>query len=104
MTMFRSHTDEDGNTRVKVVLTPQDDTTKAQGGDPYIINLKDFDQQVQFSPRLAAAWDTVNDVMGLAYDFFRLREKVQEALANGEDATALIAARNAAKAALQAPL
>ena len=104
MTMFRAITDTEGTTNVKIVFMPQDDTTKNFGRSPYFISLRDFDQQVTQSPRLEAAWDTVNDVMGLAYDFFRLREKVKEGQDRGDDVTALIAARNAALTALRAPL
>ena len=104
MASFRSRTGEDGNTRVRVQMAPQDSSTGEFGDGGFLIDLRDFDQQITQSPRLEAAWDTINDVMGLAYDFFRLREKVREGQAAGEDVSALITARNAALAALRAPI
>lgn len=104
MTSFRSKTDESGITRVMVMLTPQDNTSKEFGGEPYVINIKDFDQQMSRSPKLQDAWNTINDIMGLAYDFFRLRDKVKEGQIKDQDVSALITQRDAALSSLRAPL
>lgn len=104
MSSFRSRTNEAG-TQVRVILQPQEETSgEISSENPVIITVKDWDAQVAQAPKLQAAWDTLNDVMGLAYDFYRLRDKVTEAQANGEDATALIAARNVALTALREPV
>jgi len=69
-----------------------------------VVTIKDLESQMLISPKFEAAWNVINDVMGLAYDFYRLRDKVREAEAAGEDATDLIAARDAALTALRAPV
>ncbi len=104
VTHFESNSDE-GGTKVKVTLSPQNNTTKEIAGQgQFHFTVDEWDSQLALAPKLSAAWDSLNDAMGLAYDFFRLQEKVRKAQSNGEDATALIAARNAALAALRAPV
>ena len=73
-------------------------------GEDYNISVKDLDAQIAVTPKFAQAWDTIVDVMGLAYDFYRLRDKVEEAMGRGEDVTELIEARNAALAQLREPV
>jgi len=70
----------------------------------YRFKLNNFEQQIAQSEKMQRAWDDVNDIMGLAYDFFRLKEKVTEKQDNGEDASAEIAARDKALADLREPL
>lgn len=93
-------------TRLHVLMQPYDFSTGEllTAETPYILKMKDMESQIGTSPKFEAAWDTINDVMGLAYDFFRLKEKVKEAIANEEDPSALIILRDAALAALQAPV
>lgn len=107
MKMVSFHADFDGTkTRLKVLMQPYDHATSEllDSADPYFINIKNLENQATTSPKFDAAWDTINEVMGLAYDFFRLREKVQEAIANDQDPSALIIQRDAALVALQAPV
>ena len=68
------------------------------------MTILDLEAQMAVTPKLAQAWDLINDVMGLAYDFHVLRDKVDEAMSHGEDITELLAARNAALKALRAPI
>ena len=104
MTAFTSRTNIEGNTHVRAIFTSQDDTTKEFGRQTYNIDLRDFDQQVSQSPKLEDAWNTVNDIMGIAYDFYRLKEKIKEGQTKGEDVSALIVKRDDALTSLRAPL
>ena len=74
----------------------------ALAGEEYHMSIKNLENQMAVTPKFANAWDTIVDVMGLAYDFYRLRDKVDEAMGRGEDTTELIAARDAALQAMRA--
>ena len=74
----------------------------ALAGEEYHMSIKNLENQMAVTPKFAQAWDTIVDVMGLAYDFYRLRDKVEEAMGRGEDTTELIAARDAALQAMRA--
>lgn len=74
----------------------------ALAGEEYHMSIKNLENQMAVTPKFANAWDTIVDVMGLAYDFYRLRDKVEEAMGRGEDTTELIAARDAALQAMRA--
>ena len=105
MTMFRAHFDG-ARTNLKVQMSPYDYETDElmDSTDHYHMRVENLEAQMVVTPKFERAWNDINDVMGLAYDFYRLKEKVAQAIANGEDATALIAARNAALATLRAPV
>ena len=92
--------------RLLAILSPYDfETDEVQeGGEAYTISVRDFETQAAQSPKLTRAWEDVVDSMGLLYDFVRLKQKVEEIEAAGGDASAEIAARDAALAALQAPI
>jgi len=107
MRLMTLKTNTDGvTTRLKAYMRNYDEVSEEfdPDGASFLLMVDNLENQMTQSPRFEAAWDTINDILGLAYDFYRLREKVQEALDAGDDATALIAARNAALDALRAPL
>ncbi len=93
-------------TRVNVVMTPYDfDTDEIlESAKPYSMNIPDLESQISISPKFEAAWDTINDIMGLYYDFLRLKEKVDIGIINGDDVSALIVARDAALVLIKAPV
>lgn len=105
VTMFRIIRHPDGKLALRANLEPADsegnlDTTDAG----YRINIRDLAGQMAVTPKFAKAWDDIVDCMGLAYDFYRIKEKLEAAEAAGEDTTDLVAARAAALAALRAPV
>jgi hypothetical protein len=105
VTMFRIVRHPDGSLALRANLEPVDSEGNLDQTDAgYRINIRDLDNQIAVTPKFAKAWDDIVDVMGLAYDFYRLREKVDAGMATGEDVTDLIEARNAALAALRAPV
>jgi hypothetical protein len=105
LTIFRVFWDGD-KYQLRAKLSPYDfETDELQPlGEPYSISVRDFETQAAQSPKLTRAWEDVVDSMGLLYDFVRLKQKVEEIEATGGDASAEIIARDAALAALQAPL
>ena len=104
MSSFRARTNESG-TKVQVQMQHQESATgDISGVEAYTIDIKDWDDQIAQSPKLVRAWNDINDVMGLAYDFYRLRDKVKEGQENGDDVSALIAARNDALTMLREDL
>ena len=103
--MFRITKNPDGTLRLRANLTTVDSVgKKSHDGPSYSVRISDLTGQMSVTPKFEAAWDNIVDVMGLAYDFYVLRDKVDRAISNGEDATVLIAARNSALAALRAPV
>lgn len=103
VTMFRITKTPEGDYRLRARLEAVDSNGDPEGSD-YNIMINDLNAQMAVTPKFAAAWDEIVDVMGLAYDFFRLKEKVEQVIAAGEDATALIVARDAALAILREPV
>ena len=97
-------TEGGGGTRLRAQLFNSDDSGEINRDGSRFIKINDLDAQMAVTPKFAQAWDMINDVMGLAYDFYVLRDKVDAAMARGEDVTDLIAARNAALAALREPV
>lgn len=73
-------------------------------GSERIISIPDFEAQMAVTPKLKDAWDRFVDVVGLIYDFHVTREKVEETMMTGKDATEAIEARDSALAILRAPV
>jgi hypothetical protein len=103
--MFRISKGPDGQLHLRAQLKAVDSSGNP---DPsrymYHVKINDLTNQMDVTPKFADAWDRIVDVMGLAYDFYRIKEKLTQAIAAGEDTTALVAARDAALAALRAPV
>ena len=97
-------TEDRGGARLRVQLFNSDDSGEINRDGSRSIKINDLDAQMAVTPKFAQAWDMIYDVMGLAYDFYVLRDKVDEAMSRGEDVTDLIAARNSALAALREPV
>jgi hypothetical protein len=105
VTMFRIIRHPDGSLAMRANLEPADSEGNLDQTDAgFRVNIRDLTSQMAVTPKFAKAWDDIVDVMGLAYDFYRIKEKVQAAEAAGEDTTDLVAARVAALAALRAPV
>jgi hypothetical protein len=103
ITDFRITEGKDG-TRLRAQLFNSDGSGEINRDGGRYIKINDLDAQMAVTPKFAQAWDMIYDVMGLAYDFYVLRDKVDEAMSRGEDVTDLIAARNAALLALREPV
>lgn len=52
-------------------------------GEVYFLRLDKFEETISNSPKMNAAWAATKEVMGLAYIFYRLQEKKQEAIEAG---------------------
>lgn len=90
--------------RLRCRLDKVDSEGNALRGEDFSVGINDLKSQMAVTPKFAQAWDTIVDVMGLAYDFYACRDKVEEVLAEGGDPTEAIAARASALAALRAPV
>ena len=102
VTRFKVQQTSGGGLQLRCSLQKVDAEGDALAGEEYHMSIKNLENQMAVTPKFAQAWDTIVDVMGLAYDFYRLRDKVEEAMGRGEDTTELIAARDAALQAMRA--
>jgi len=89
---------------VKVTMQNFDEVSgdMAPEENGHFFRIKDLDAVMETSPKMAAAWTSVRDAIGLYYDWKRLDEKVKEIEAADGDAATEIALRATALAALQA--